>query len=361
MIQRVRETKGILASVMAFVLLISACGRARNGAATPLATTSVAGRETQVESSKASSAPNHTPYPTHTQAVRLGSPQAPTDAPTPTATPTTEPTATTSATDTLRESASAMTPTAPPPPQEPAAATPVSQAPAGQAVELTRVPDTDPGPPLAILVSAVRMKENGFYEVTGRIRNDGEGVYGGVGVVATFFTEVTYSRRYVPDDGGERKGKNGEEEGGGSVRRVRDPDWHRTGKVYAACQLLPPGATCPFSLEIYPRDYVSYHLHPDASPVEYRQPVPLDLSNLRVRSDGVGHVRTTGIATNENPFAVRDANIAGTLIDAHGQIASVGWTIVPGEIAPGASVDFDLRIDHAHYARYELHAEATQN
>ena len=132
-------------------------------------------------------------------------------------------------------------------------------------------------------------------------------------------------------------------------------------EVYAACQLLAPGAICPFSLEIYPRDYVSYHLHPDASPVEYREPVPLHLRNVRVRSDGVGHVRITGTATNENPFAVRDANVAGTLIDAHGQIASVGWTLVPGEIAPGGSVDFDLRMDHAHHARYELQAEATQN
>lgn len=342
--------KGILASVIVLVLLISACGSVKNGQRPTVATTP----EAQVETT-------HTPYPAHTQAVRLGSPQAPTDAPTPTATPITEPTATSRATETPQKPTSTMTPTAPPAPRDPAPATRVPQAPAGQAVELTRVPDTDPGPPLAILVSAVRIKENGFYEVTGRIRNDGDEVYGGVGVVATFFTEVTYSRRYVPDDGGDRKGKKGEGEGGGSVKRVRDPNWHRTGKVYAACQLLAPGATCPFSLEIYPRDYVSYHLHPDASPVEYRQPVPLHLRNVRVRSDGVGHVRITGTVSNENPFAVRDANIAGTLIDAHGQIASVGWTLVPGEIAPGASVDFDLRIDHAHYARYELHAEATQN
>ena len=353
--------KRILASVMALMLLISACGRAGNGAATPLATTSVAGKETQVESSKASSAPNHTPYPTHAQAVRLGSPQAPTDARTPTATPSTEPTVTTSATEAPQEPTSTMTPTVPPAPQEPAPAPPAPQAPAGQAVELTRVPDTDPGPPLAIFVSAIRIKENGYYEITGRIKNDGDSVYGGVGVVATFFTEVTYSRRYVPDDGGERKGKNGAGEWSGSVKRVPDPNWHRTGKVYAACRLLAPGATCPFSLEIYPRDYVSYHLHPDASSVEYRQPVPLDLRNVRVRSDGVGHVRITGTATNENPFAVRDANIAGTLIDAHGKIASVGTTVVPVEIPLEASVDFDLRIKHAPHAHYELQAQATQN
>jgi len=343
--------KGILASVIVLVLLISACGSVRNGERPTVATTP----EAQVETT-------HTPYPTQTQAVRLGSPQAPTDAPTPTATPTTEPTATTSATETPQKPTSTMTPTAPPVPQEPAPATPVPQAPAGQAVELTRVPDTDPGPPLAILVSAIRIKENGFYEVTGRIRNEGDSVYGGIGIGATFFTELECGDHYVTSgDGKGKKGNGGGEGDGGSVEDGCGPNWHRTGKVYAACQLLAPGAECPFSLEIYPRDYVSYHLHPDAAPVEYRQPVSLDLSNVRARSDGVGHVRITGTATNENLFAVRDANIAGTLIDAAGKIASVGWTLVPGEIPPEASVDFDLRIEHAPYVRHEVQAQATQN
>jgi hypothetical protein len=99
--------------------------------------------------------------------------------------------------------------------------------------------------------------------------------------------------------------------------------------VYAVCQLLAPGATCPFSLEIYFRDYVSYHLHSDATPVEHRQPVPLGFGNVRARSDGVGHVRIAGTATNETSSAVlgsvsgRDATITGTLIDGAGRIASV--------------------------------------
>lgn len=344
--------KGILASVIVLVLLISACGNAENGEATAPATTWAAGTEAQVETP-------HTPYPTPTP--------PPTDTPKPvaTATPTTEPTATTSATETIPEPTATPTPTAlrtaTPASQEPAPATPAPQAFAGQAAELTRVPDTDPAPPLAILVSSIRIEENGYYKVTGRVHNEGDEVYGGVGVVATFFTERTCSERYVPDEGGKGRGKDGEGEGGGSMKWVCDPNWHRTGKVCAACQLLAPGAECPFSLEIYPRDYVSYHLHPDAAPVEYRHPVSLDLSNVRARSDGVGHVRITGTATNENPFAVRDANIAGTLIDAAGKIASVGMTLVPGEIAPEASIDFDLRIEHAPYDTYEVQAQATQN
>ena len=69
----------------------------------------------------------------------------------------------------------------------------------------------------------------------------------------------------------------------------------------------------------------------------------------------------TGTATNGNPFAVRDAYIFGTLIDAEGRIASVGMTLAPGEIAPGAGVAFNLRIEQAPYVRYEVQAQATQN
>ena len=55
-------------------------------------------------------------------------------------------------------------------------------------MDLTRIEDTDPGPPMTIQVSTVRIKENGYYKLTGLVRNDGAEVYGGVGVIATFFT-----------------------------------------------------------------------------------------------------------------------------------------------------------------------------
>lgn len=317
----------LLIHVVIVVLLVAACGSSKSGEAdTPAATEGV-----QVESGEVLLETTYTPPPTDTptpaetatvevtvsaEATATGTPQEPTaEIPAPTAT---------------------MTPTAPPAPPEitPQRPTPtmsVSQASAGQAVELTRIEDTDPGPPLAILVSAIRIKENGYYKLTGKIRNDGSEIYGGIGVMATFFTDV------------------------------QPPNWHSLGKVYAACQLLEPGAECPFSLEIYPRDYVSYHLHPDGTPVEHRQSASLVLSNLNVHNDVPGYVRITGTATNENPFVVRDANIAGTLIDAAGQITSVGMILVPGEIAPGAGVSFDLRIEQAPYAHYELQAQATQN
>jgi hypothetical protein len=66
-------------------------------------------------------------------------------------------------------------------------------------------------------------------------------------------------------------------------------------------------------------------------------------------------------ATNSNRFAVRDAYIGGTLIDAGGQIASVGMTLAPGNIASGAKLPFDLRIEQVPYVRYEVQAQATQS
>ena len=85
------------------------------------------------------------------------------------------------------------------------------------------------------------------------------------------------------------------------------------------------------------------------------------MSGLRVTHDGFGYVHITGTATNENAFTVRDAHIAGTLLDAAGHITSVGLALVPGDIAPGASVAFDVCIEHAPYVTYEVQAQATQN
>ena len=361
-------------NVAILALFISACGGSRSGeTATPTATT-----DTPVESSEVLLAPTYTPYPAYTPYPTYTRP--PTGAPTPAETATVETTAPVVATapiipigteapqePTEETPAPAATapPTAPPAPQEGASPSgevaqtmPVSQASAGQPVELTRIEDTDPGPPFTILVSTIRIKENGYYKVTGKVRNNGSEIYGGVGIGATFFTELECGERAVAGQG--KQGKRGGA-GSGSVEHACDPNWHGTGKVYVACQLLEPGAECPFSLEIYPRDYVAYRLHPDGTPVEYRQPVSLALSNLGVDNDWFGYVRITGTATNGNPFAVRDANIAGVLIDVNGQIVSVGWTLVPGEIAPGASIAFELHIEQAPYANHELQAQATQN
>jgi hypothetical protein len=218
----------------------------------------VATMETQVESSESLLAPTDTPYPTYTPQSTY-TPQ-PTDTPPLTATAPVIMTGTATVTASPREPTTTATPTASPAaPQKGTVPTrPTAQASAGQAVELTRIADTDPGPPLTIQVSAIRIKENGYYKLTGVVRNDsadesnpGE-IYGGIGVIATFFTDVP------------------------------PPNYHGPVEVYAPCPLLAPGAECPFSLEIYPRDYVAYHLHPEGAPVEYHQPASLALSGLNI-------------------------------------------------------------------------------
>ncbi len=195
-------------------------------------------------------------------------------------------------------------------------------------MELERIPDTDPAPPFTILVDAIRIEADGYYKLTGWVRNDGTEAYEGIGVRASFL-----------DD----KGR-----GYGAV------------EVYCPCRVVEPGTACPFSLEAFPHNYVAYRLHPFGQPVVYHLAAPLTLSALRVSNDGIGNVRISGTATNENPFTVTDAIVAGTLIDDAGRVVSVGSTWLLGDILPGESRSFDLRIEYEPYAQYQLYAEGVQ-
>ena len=328
----------------------------------------------------ASDTPADTPTPTIVETDEGTTPQStveatatsdsPADTPTPTIIETDEETdeettreSTTEATATSDTPADTPPPTAteseaevptetPGPPPTPV---PAKQVPAGYSVDLERIPDTDPAPPLTILVSTIRIAQNGYYKVTGTVRNDGAEVYGGIGVIGTFYEEANQcTKREVTV-----RGRDGSEQT--IIVEDCDYNWHGPVEVYAACQLLEPGAQCPFSLEIYPEEYVSYLLHPEGAPVQYRQPAPLALSGVNVYNNGLGYVCITGTATNANQFTVRDANISGTLMNASGQIVSVGSIIVPGQIAPGASVSFDVRVKYEPYSSYQLNAEATQS
>jgi hypothetical protein len=196
-------------------------------------------------------------------------------------------------------------------------------------IELERIPDHDPGPPFTILVDTLRIRADGKYEILGWVRNDGTEIYEGISVRASF----------LDDKGG----------GYGPV------------DVYAPCSFLEPGSKCPFSLQMYARSYVAYRLHANGTPVVYRRPASLEVSGLSVFRDGVGNVRVKGMATNGNAFTVRDPKFAVVLIDADGDVVSVGSAIVLGEIAPGASVQFDVRVEYQPYARYELYVQATQD
>jgi len=346
--------KALLLNVtIILALLLSACSARTSETTAPATTPEPQATTTPVSLSPTeTSSPTHTPAPTDTPPPTNTAVPTATDEPTATLEPPAPVTETAHVTATGTEPSKEPIPTATTPPTN---QVPTVHAPMGQAVELVRIEDTDPGPPIVIQVSAVRIKGNGNVQVTGWVRNDGTQVYGGIGVIATFFTELECGETRVQNQG--RKGQPGS----GTVEYGCAPNWHGPVEVYATCSLLAPDAECPFSFEIYAREYEAYHLHPKGAPVEYHQPASLTLSGLNVYHDHFGYVHITGTATNGNAFAVRDAYISGMLIDAGGHIASVGMTLSPGNIAAGAGVTFDLRIEQAPHVRYEVQAQATQN
>jgi hypothetical protein len=202
-------------------------------------------------------------------------------------------------------------------------------APGVREIELERIPNNDPGPPFTMLVDTIRIRADGRYEIVGRVRNDGTEIYEGISVRASFLDDKEGG--YGPVD------------------------------VYAPCSFLEPGAECPFSLQMYARPYVAYRLHANGTPVVYRRPASLEVSGLSVFRDGVGNVRMQGTATNGNAFPVGNPIFAGALVDAEGDVVSVGSYMGLGELAPGDSVAFDVRVEYQPYATYRLYAQATQD
>jgi hypothetical protein len=299
-----RRSAGL--ALLAAVLLSACCAPA------PGSETGTGQEEVQEDSQPAATRePSPTREPASTRTPR---PTA-TLEPEPTVEPTSEPTVAPVEVET-------STPTPLPSPSAPPAPEVVE-------IELERIPNHDPGPPFTILVDTLRIRADGKYEIVGRVHNDGTKRYEGISVRASF----------LDDKGG----------GFGPV------------DVYAPCPFLEPGAECPFSLQMYSRPYVAYRLHANGTPVVYRQPASLVLSGLSVFRDGIGNVRMQGTVTNGNAFAVRNPTIAGVLIDADGDIVSVGSAIVLGKVEPGGSVQFDVRVEFQPYVRYALYVQATQD
>lgn len=239
---------------------------------------------------------------------------------------------------------------------EEATATPASvgaqpswAAPSGsyQPVNLTRIEDSDPAPPLTILVSTIRVKEDGYYRVTGVLCNDSDQAYGAIGVVGTFFTEE------LPcSEGRDRQG---------NPIQICPNFRHGPVIVDAACSVLAPGATCPFGLEIYPQQYMAYLLHPEGVPMTYRQPASVVASVHSLTRDNLGHLVIAGTVANGNPYPVNNARVGGALIDGAGQIVSVGTVAIAGELAPGVAASFQLRIEYRPYASYQIYPEAIRD
>jgi len=307
--------------LLCMFLLVTACAGPKTSTATPQTTPetsqeSATPRPTRVR-------PTHTPYPIHTPPPTATATRTPRPTATPTLTRTPIPTPTR-----YVWAAAAQPPASTSAPAE-GSVRRVGQAPAPTptpALEL--LPDKDPGPPLAITVSANRALANSVYLVSGMVRNDGSGTYEAIGVTVTLF-----------DDEGFRHGP-------------------LTARV--PCTLLAPGESCPFLIETNVRRPVSVLLHPEGRPTQ-RESAPVVLGAVRLAADGLDSARITGQATNNNPFKVKNPIVIAVLVDG-GQTVSLGYTyVVVEDIEPGASVAFDLRVKLRPHASYQTYAQAERD
>lgn len=214
--------------------------------------------------------------------------------------------------------------------------------------------DTDPGPPLTIEVSANRatqdplVEQSQRYLVTGIVRNDGEETYAVSSILATFFDAEGF--RGTVD----RKIRDG---------KVVSSEWNWHGQTEAefAALLLAPGEEWPFRVEITAQDMASFVLHPDAAATE-RESAPVDLSGVQVVDEGTGYLRISGMAANANAFEIKNVTVSAALLDASGQIVSLGSTyVIKEDVASGESVRFDVRVAKEAYAGYELYAQAERD
>jgi LysM repeat protein len=219
---------------------------------------------------------------------------------------------------------------------------------------LVQLPDEDPGPPLTVEVSANRATQDPLveasrtYQVTGIVRNDGDETYAVSALYVTFYDAEGFRGTFTPAI---RDGK------------VVGGEWHWHGETEAelAALLLAPGEVWPFNVEIVAQDMASFVIHPDAAPTG-RESAPLELTDVTLVDDGTGYLRISGTASNENLFAVQNVTVSGVLLDASGQIVSVGSVYVLQEdIEPGTSVDFEVRIARDTYSSYQLYAQAERD
>jgi hypothetical protein len=256
--------------------------------------------------------PTYTPYPTNTP--------FPTSTNTPTSTPTTGPTPTNTVTPT-------STPTETPTPastRPPVTPTPV-QTPTPAMVQLR---DTDPGPPLTIIVSGNRAGENSTYKVTGLLRNDTAETYEAIGMDATFFDDQDFR--------------------------------HGPLSVDVPFLLLGPGEECPFSVELAARRVQAFLLHPNGR-VTGRRSAPVQVSNLGLFYS-TDSIRVTGSVINTNEYKIKNVAVAGVLLDASGHIVSLGSTYVLEEdILFNGSVRFDMRIPRVPFYQYRVYAQAERD
>ncbi len=78
--------------------------------------------------------------------------------------------------------------------------------------------------------------------------------------------------------------------------------------------------------------------------------------------DAGSYARIRGTATNGNAFAVKNVIVSGALLDANRQIVAVGSCFgLQEDIAPGASVPFELHVTQEPYTDYRLYIQAERD
>ena len=93
-----------------------------------------------------------------------------------------------------------------------------------------------------------------------------------------------------------------------------------------------------------------------------RASAPVELSGVQLVDQGTGYLQIRGTATNSNPFEVKNVTVSGVLLDASGQIVSLGSTYaLQQDIALSASVGFDVRIGKTPHVSYQLYVQAERD
>jgi hypothetical protein len=120
-------------------------------------------------------------------------------------------------------------------------------------------------------------------------------------------------------------------------------------------------------VQITAQDMASFLIHPDARATD-RQSAPLEASGLRLARDGTAYVTISGQVENAHLFKVKNVVLSGVLVDAAGEIVSLGSTyLIEEDVEPGQVVDFEIRIHDPMYSArttfvgYQVYAQAERD
>ncbi|HQE91387.1 MAG TPA: FxLYD domain-containing protein [Anaerolineae bacterium] len=220
---------------------------------------------------------------------------------------------------------------------------------------LTQKIDTDPAPPLTIEITTNYAEQNPLlesgliYHIGGYVHNPTDETYEVTAVHVTFFDADGFRGAFYafPMRPGQR-GIRGEW------------IWHGAMEAEISCSVLGPGESCPFTAEIAGQNMASFLVHPDAQIAEWHEAVAVTLSDTKIEDTGTNYVRISGTATNPNPYPLKNIVISGLLVDANGQMVSMGTGVVTS-LAAGASAPFEVYVENKAHVSYQLHALAEQD